>query len=176
MQRHVVELQLKRSWSFHLGPGHSSEHRQPPRRCLVRTRHDREFQPLKLAWRLDGPCEIPQVCWVRWENHSPLRGFLPLMSFVPHSFQASIPFVDPTSYPYCGWFRNPANQVEVGSLSHYLQGYIKSQVVFSPDFWTINSTHPRHRDLSSDPWGPFCTRTTEFLDSRSMSWSLTRST
>ena len=29
--------------------------------------------------------------------------------------------------------------VELGSLSHFLQGFYTSQVVFSPDFWTINS-------------------------------------
>ena len=38
------------------------------------------------------------------------------------------------------WFRNPARTpVEVGSLSHDFFWFCTSQVVFSPDFWTINS-------------------------------------
>ena len=41
---------------------------------------------------------------------------------------------------YCWWFGNPANQL-ICKISHYLQGFgpILS-VVFSSDFWTINST------------------------------------
>ena len=37
---------------------------------------------------------------------------------------------------YCWWFKNPA-PVEVGSLSHYLQGFLHTRW-WSPDFWTIN--------------------------------------
>ena len=60
---------------------------------------------------------------------------------------------------YCWWFvRNPVNSpVEVGSLSHYLQGFIHPNGGWEWDFWTINSTEIHHQDFvvtSWDDWLP----------------------
>ena len=44
------------------------------------------------------------------------------------------------TWSYCWWFRNPARKpVEVGSLSHYLQGSFYITGGWEWDFWTINS-------------------------------------
>ena len=41
--------------------------------------------------------------------------------------------------------QNPVNSpVEVGSLSHYSQGFVHPRW-WTPDFWTINSIHPSNR-------------------------------
>ena len=50
---------------------------------------------------------------------------------------------------YCWWFRTPVNSpVEVGSLSHYLQGFIHPNGGFLAGFRTNHPTstslHPRH--------------------------------
>ena len=46
---------------------------------------------------------------------------------------------------------NPSNSpVELGSLSHKLQGFSTSQLVVS-DFWTINSIHLRNKSPSDKP-------------------------
>ena len=47
--------------------------------------------------------------------------------------------------------KNPVNSpVEVGSLSHYLQGFSHSRWLFSPDFWPINRIPYQILDTS---WG-----------------------
>ena len=52
--------------------------------------------------------------------------------------------------------RNPAITSWYGSLSHYLLGFYTSQVVFSPDFWTINSSR------SVKGWGLLYRESTRF--------------
>ena len=67
---------------------------------------------------------------------------------------------------YCWWFRNPA-PVEVGSLSHYLRGFVHPRW-WSPDFWTINTMWRLEIDLiigCFSPRIPLTTRIVIFLRS-----------
>ena len=54
-----------------------------------------------------------------------------------------------TCIKYCWWFRNPAS-VEVGSLSHYLQGSIHPERWLGMDFWSINLTLVRVAIVTRD--------------------------
>ena len=112
------------------------------------------------------------TCWISLVKQTLLRKGEP--SSLPHQSQAGDswaiqkvehPPPDPPteklgiwiSHPFCWWSRNPANTTcLMHHLSHYLQGlyiYIyTSQVVFSADFWTINSYKPRNLTNRLQKW------------------------
>ena len=75
-----------------------------------------------IFWRLSPEIMVHQGC----------LGCLVMNFMTPCILQGDNPFCNPARVleRYCWWFRNSTNKVEIGSLSHYLQGFfLTSQVV-----------------------------------------------
>ena len=85
--------------------------------------------PKSKSGRSSPSNRLTRVQW--WQ--SPFRG-----SMNGHAVDGkNPPFRMPKCWWYCWWFRNPANQ-SIGSLSHYLQGFIHTRWLFGIS--SINST------------------------------------